>query len=239
MTSFNRNEKLVSVSLFGSSKKYLSGSIRLANSVSGNLPTWSTVFYLGNSVPSKHEDILISLGAKTIRVNEPENLSASAWRFRACSLGEPGWILFRDADSVVSRREASAVEQWVSSGLSAHIIRDHPFHLAPMLAGLWGLRPSSTPWFKETLEAYVFSESYGSDQEFLASKVYPRIVNDCLVHASFHAHEISSQQGFFETGSSRWGTFCGESISSNLIVRYYARIHRLLSPRKCRCVSLI
>ena len=237
MTRFTKNEKVISVSLFGSRKKYLIGSIRLADSVARSLHTWNLVFYLGQSVPLNHEKILASKGATIIRVGEPENLSASAWRFRAANLGEPGWVLFRDADSIVSRREASAIRQWVNSGLTGHIIRDHPFHFSPIMAGLWGLRPASAEWFQHDLENYVFSEHYGSDQEFLAEKVYPRIVQHSLIHASFHHHETKGQRGLFEIGNSRWGTFCGESVTSNVVIRTYARLHRLFSSRVCKCAQ--
>jgi hypothetical protein len=237
MTIFTINGKVISVSLFGSQKKYLIGSIKLADSVARRLHTWHLVFYVGQSVPLKHERILASKGATIIRVGEPENLSASAWRFRAASLGEPGWVLFRDADSIVSRREASAIGQWVNSGLTGHLIRDHPFHSSPIMAGLWGLRPVSTKWFHYALENYSFSDHYGSDQEFLAEHVYPRIVQQSLIHTSFHHHETQGQRGLFEIGNSRWGTFCGESVTSNIVVRTYARLHRLFSPRICKCAQ--
>jgi len=236
MKPFSQNDKIVSVSLFGPKKKYLSGALRLADSLARNLKSWTLVIYLGESVPKEYERALVTNGATTIRVNEPENLSAMSWRFRAANLGEPGWVIFRDADSIISRREASAIEQWVSSGLTGHIIRDHPFHFTQILGGLWGLRPSSTQWFKDALENYDFSDHYGSDQEFLASHVYPKIVENSLIHASFHLHETNGQLGTFEIGNARWGTFCGESVTSNIFVRTYARLHRLFSSRACTCV---
>jgi hypothetical protein len=236
MTPFSSNDKIVAVSLFGARRKYHLGAIRLADSMARNLKLWNLVVYLGKSVPKKYENILAAKGAIIIRVGESENLSASAWRFRATNIGNPGWVLFRDTDSIISRREASAIGQWVNSGLTGHIIRDHPFHFSPMLAGLWGLRPSSAQWFKDALDTYDFSDHYGSDQEFLAAHVYPKIVESSLVHASFHLHETNGQLGTFEIGNARWGSFCGESVTSNIIVRTYARLHRLFSSRACTCV---
>lgn len=227
--------KVVSVSLFGTNEKYLRGAEKLATSIQANLPNWNLVFFIGNSVPTQTKDALLAQNATLLFVDEPENLSATAWRFRIWELGQPDWILFRDSDSVISRREASAVNQWVESGFSAHIIRDHPFHSSKMLAGLWGMRRTIAEWFIEEAKQFNFLDFYGADQEFLANRVYPRIVESCMVHASFHRHENESQIFEFTEGSSRVGTFCGESLTDHLIVRAYARIRRLVDSKSCHC----
>ena len=42
----------------------------------------------------------------------------------------------RDADSRPSSREWAAVNEWMESGYSAHIMRDHPAHKIVMMAGI-------------------------------------------------------------------------------------------------------
>jgi len=227
--------KVVSVSLFGNNKKYIRGAQKLANSIRVNLPGWRLVFFVGNSVPVKIKKALVAKNATLIMVNEPENLSAMAWRFRVWELGNPDYVIFRDSDSIISIREARAVTQWVESDLDAHIIRDHPFHSAKIMGGLWGLRAKRANWLTGEVKDYMFADAYGSDQEFLAKTVYPRVSNSSLVHASFHMHEPSSQIADFATGSTRFGAFCGESITSNLLIRAYARLHRLVAKRACNC----
>lgn len=227
--------KVVSVSLFGNKEKYLRGAEKLAVSIQKSLPEWKLVFFVGNSVPEKVKDSLAARNATLIRVDEPENLSATAWRFRIGQLGNPEWVIFRDSDSIISTREAKAVSEWVESGRPAHIIRDHPFHSSKILAGLWGLRPKETEWFGNEVRDYDFLDMYGSDQEFLANRVYPEISKTSLVHASFHKHEHPSQIAAFTIGSSRVGAFCGESITENFIIRSYARFRRLVARKACQC----
>jgi hypothetical protein len=231
----DKSNKVISLSLFGTKKKYTLGSLNFVASAKKYLPEWKIVFFLGRSVSETHLRRLELLGVTVIRVEESEDLSASSWRFRIRLLGNPSWIIFRDADSVVTRREARAVEQWVNSERTAHIIRDHPFHSAPILAGLWGIRPTATDWFMKEVEKYPFSDTYGSDQDFLAKIVYPKIVDSCLVHASFHTHEDKALLGTFQAGHSRIGSFCGESVTSGFFTRGYARLRRLIDSKACTC----
>ena len=226
---------MVSVSLFGAGKKYLSGSKRLAKSVKQNLPDWKLVFFIGKSVPIKTQEELKKLGCELIPINEVENLASTAWRFRISHLGRPSWVIFRDSDSIISKREANAIGQWITSGLDAHIIRDHPFHSAKVLAGLWGLKTSSTEWFEREVGNFDFGDYYGSDQDFLAKHVYPTIRDNSLVHASFHKHETGENTAEFMIGSSRFGVFCGESQTSTLIERLYARLRRVTDSKSCKC----
>jgi hypothetical protein len=233
--NFETKDKVISVSLYGSKKKYIAGSLKFVTSAQKHLPDWGIVFFVGGSVPEPHVKKLNSLGANTISIVEPESFSAMSWRFRTWQLGNPGWVIFRDADSVISFREANAIRQWVSSERIGHIIRDHPFHSAPIMGGLWGIRPAYTEWLKKEVQDFVFTENYGTDQEFLAKVVYPRIAGSRLVHASFHLHEQESDLAEFQGRNARFGSFCGESVTSSFTTRVYGRLRRLLDPRKCNC----
>jgi hypothetical protein len=235
METEKEQDKVVSVSLFGAKQKYLNGAVKLVESVHKNLPKWRLVFFVGRSVPEDTLAILRGLGVNLVAVDEPETMAAMAWRFRTWDLGQADQIVFRDADSIISAREASAIEEWAESGKTGHIIRDHPFHFVPILGGLWGLVPSKAPWFANELKSYQFSERYGSDQDFLASRVYSRIVSDSVIHASFHRHEGLDYISPFRKGHSRLGSFCGESTSSNALSRGFARFQRLTTPARCNC----
>ena len=54
-----------------------------------------------------------------------------------CPLSPPQVDLFmsRDLDSAPTQREADAVEEWLRSGKTLHVMRDHPSHTFPMLGG--------------------------------------------------------------------------------------------------------
>ena len=49
--------------------------------------------------------------------------------------------VFRDLDSLISKREKAAVAQWLESKHIFHVMRDHPNHgTTPMMAGMWGVK---------------------------------------------------------------------------------------------------
>ena len=49
--------------------------------------------------------------------------------------------VFRDLDSMISKREISAITQWLNSKHTFHVMRDHPNHgTTPMMAGMWGVK---------------------------------------------------------------------------------------------------
>ena len=54
-----------------------------------------------------------------------------------CPPSPPQVDLFmsRDLDSAPTQREADAVQEWLRSGKTLHVMRDHPSHTFPMLGG--------------------------------------------------------------------------------------------------------
>ena len=116
-----------------------------------------------------------------------------AWRFAAALLDDAEHVIFRDTDSRISRRESDAVMQWLDSGKTLHIMRDHPHHGHAIMAGMWGIKVGEKP---KRLIARVLQEATGEekpeDQQLLETFVYPNFVNDCLAHDSFFRRESSS-----------------------------------------------
>ena len=47
-------------------------------------------------------------------------------------------FVVRDLDSLISQREADAVDEWLRSSKRFHVMRDAPQHKALFLGGLWG-----------------------------------------------------------------------------------------------------
>ena len=57
------------------------------------------------------------------------------------ALGDPTVEMFgsRDVDSYLMPREKAAVDEWMRKAFKQfHIMRDGPFHITTILAGLWG-----------------------------------------------------------------------------------------------------
>jgi hypothetical protein len=226
---------VVAVSLFGNLSKYSEGALRLQSSISRNLESWTLVIFHSRSVASSVLSLLESNGAELRLVPEEDSLAGMAWRFSAVREEGVSKIIFRDCDSIISKREANMVQKWVQSGYGFHLIRDHPFHLAKIMGGLWGV---DRRWFSEIskrLDGWEFSDDYGTDQEFLASEIYPLTKGDRMISATFHAHEGDAYPPFPHSLGWRFGTYCGESVTSGLVTRVFARLARLVGRSTCRC----
>ena len=90
----------------------------------------------------------------------------------------------RDLDSRFNDREFTSVHNWLNSKEPLHIIRDHPNHDQPILAGLWGTKLSNdlirNKWreswkngfLNEKLLMFSKPDSYGPDQTFLKRYTY-------------------------------------------------------------------
>jgi hypothetical protein len=111
------------------------------------------------------------------------------WRFEAIDDPEVEIMMSRDTDTRFLLREKLAVEQWINSNKSFHIMRDHPYHDAFILAGMFGTKKmSSIPSWTNMMNDFIQCPG-GYDQIFLANYIYPLIINDCMIHASFHKKE--------------------------------------------------
>jgi len=62
------------------------------------------------------------------------------WRFLPVTDPLVSVMVSRDLDSRITHREARAVEDWLTSGLAFHVMRDNPYHTTAILGGMWGAR---------------------------------------------------------------------------------------------------
>ena len=49
-------------------------------------------------------------------------------------------MVSRDLDSRITAREQAAVEDWLKTDLTFHVMRDNPHHGTEILGGMWGAR---------------------------------------------------------------------------------------------------
>jgi hypothetical protein len=226
---------VISFSLFGADQKYRRRLKSVISSIRHFLPGWKVVVYSGKSVPESLLLDLASSGILVVRVDGEEDLSATAWRFRATLIPGVTAVLFRDTDSVISAREAREVKLWLDSESEVHVIRDHPFHSSAILAGLCGVRGEAKSAVAKEIKSWRWGSHYGCDQDFLAEIVYQDFSSSMFLSASFHSHEQPSINSFATGLRSRVGAFCGESITSPLLIRVFTRWARLTAPRACEC----
>jgi len=179
-------KRVISFSLWGSDPKYTIGAIKNAALAKEIFPEWVCRFYVGKSVPLDIIDKLKKFDNVEIKeMDEEGDWTGMFWRFYPASEPNVLAMISRDTDSRLSYREKSAVDEWMQSDKGFHIMRDHNGHSAQILGGMWGVKSTILKDMKTFIDEYQKGNFWQVDQNFLSSKIYPIIENDCLVHDEF------------------------------------------------------
>src|SRR5262249_23762414 len=158
-----------SFSLWGGARKYLVGAIRNAELAPKIYPGWRCRFYCAASVPAETIETLSAMPhVELVHIPEPGGWRATLWRFYPASEPEVSVMISRDTDSRLNQRERAAVEEWLSSDRDFHVMRDHPHHDVPILAGMWGVRHGLLADMRALIGAYNGGDVWRVDQDFLA-----------------------------------------------------------------------
>jgi len=184
------NNKIISYSLYGNNQRYtvplLENSKIALNLYSG----WTIYVYHDHTVNKSFLDRLRQNGVVTINIEQTNhgNLPPKMWRFLPVKNLSIDCVIFRDADSLLTQREQDLVMKWMKSDKSVHIIRDHPLHVAPILAGMFGIKHNSFKILSKLMDEKrpnIKQRPIDYDQVFLADYLYPRIIKMALIHVSF------------------------------------------------------
>ena len=167
LSTSSDGRRIIAMSLYGRNPRHTWGVIRNAQLVPVHFPGWRLRVYVPSvsdnsmniTVPQRFIDKLKLLGAEIARVegrvgNRTE-LSPRDWRLLVADDRKVDYFLIRDADSRLSDRDASAVQEWIDEvqrragvgdrdAFPVHCIRDHPKHAEwTVVDGLWGGRPGA------------------------------------------------------------------------------------------------
>jgi len=179
-------KNVISFSLWGSDPSYYVGlreNIRLRDLV---YPGWGIRVYthnlqhdIGDIVTSSHDtefvDVPVTRG----------KLDGMFWRFTAIDVPGTEAFISRDLDSRLNYREKAAVDEWLSSGKSLHVMRDHKNHNTAILGGMWGLKKTpGRPTMSQLINKWGDYRSHRVDQVFLRRVVWPLYRGDCISHDS-------------------------------------------------------
>jgi hypothetical protein len=175
-------KKVVSYSIWGSHPEYTEGAIASLKGALKHYPGWEYWFYVNSDVPSASIQRIQKTGGKIIHIDFPTPYSGLFHRFLPIFEADVSVMLSRDADSIITEREAAAVKEWLDSEKAVHIIRDHPTHVLPMMGGLWGAKTQTVKAYFNQLEKYSRIAKYGLDQRFLALHVYPHVRHQSMIH---------------------------------------------------------
>lgn len=177
--------KIVSFSLWGDNPKYTIGAIRNAELINEVYIGWKARFYLASTVPVEIQERLSEIpNTEIVFMDHEGNWDSMFWRFKACK--DADIMISRDTDSRVSLREKYAVDEWLSSPFDFHIMRDHPYHNALIMGGMWGCRNGILNDIDVLLGKFKKSDYWQVDQHFLKKVVYRRIRKNAFVHDEFN-----------------------------------------------------
>jgi hypothetical protein len=188
-------KKVISFSLWGNDPKYCQGAIENARLAGEVYPGWECHFHVDSQVPNYVHHALGEFDYVRVfhRIDPDDGKMAIGdwrgmfWRFEM--LPEIDVLIVRDCDSRLSAREAAAVDEWLASTAGFHIMRDHPYHATQILGGMWGMKKGAVPEFFDLMLAWNQEDRWQTDQDFLKAEIYPRVVNNSMVHDEFFSLE--------------------------------------------------
>lgn len=181
----------ISFSLWGAKPIYNIGAIKNAELCTKIYPNWKMIIYYDNTVPLNTIKCLNELNVLTIDMTNSV-IYQCFWRFLASEIDDCEYAIFRDCDSRISEREKLAVDEWILSKKTIHIMRDHPAHGIPygnnqlgILAGMWGIKGHAC-YMSNMITDFIKLETnkYGVDQSFLKI-IYAKYNNDRCTHDEY------------------------------------------------------
>lgn len=178
--------RIIAFSLFGNSSAYIEPAVINAEIAAEVYPGWVCRFYVDESVSEQALARLRGNGAEIVSVSGSEAAwPGTMWRFLALDDEDAAYVLFRDADAVISPREAAAVREWMAGGKRFHTMRDSGSHTELVLAGMWGAVGGAVDDMRGRIERFVakgYEMRHFADQEFLRRELWPYIRQSVCAH---------------------------------------------------------
>jgi len=189
----------LSYSLWGEDPKYWVGALENIKLARRYYPEWISIFYVDKNSKSELIKSLEQPDVEIILVDSDTQIPDNTmnrfkypgifWRFTTLSRNSQNINLFRDCDSRISQREVDAVNEWLVSDKKIHIMRDHPYHRVPILAGMWGARDGALENILDLLQNWRNSDKkeifQAEDQDFLGQVIYPIVKDISMEHSEF------------------------------------------------------
>jgi protein O-GlcNAc transferase len=176
--------------IYGDSPKYCQGLVENLEIINEHYPSYYIYIYIYENVPQEYIEKY-----KTFKNTILKTSARSHNMFERFFLleDEPDIdiMIVRDTDSRVHKRDRYCIDHFISSRFLCHTIRDHGYHHAHIMGGLWGLKRNNIIkvdklyWEYEKTQNVLDCAKYRYDMNFLASQVYPKLVHSFVVY-TFH-----------------------------------------------------
>lgn len=184
-------KNIIAFSLWGNDPKYTHGAIHNAKLAKYYYPSWICRYYVDETVPNDIIQELTSLGCEIHLKDLNINCMGTLWRYEVMFDDDVNLFMCRDTDSRITLREKLAVDEWLNSGKSYHVMRDHLHHSDPfwaILAGMFGGYVNAFKKYREAFVRYVSTPQEfvrGCDQFFLHNWLWNDVKHDMMCHDTY------------------------------------------------------
>lgn len=180
-------KKLITFSVFGESDIYKKGAIKNAILAQKIYPDWICRFYIFSECANLKSELDNYENVESVLIDKKGGFYSTLYRFLPLEEENVSYFISRDTDSRLSLREKEAVDEWIKSNKTFHIMKDHPYHYTeefPILAGMWGAKGNSFKNIKEYIKKCCDNEidTKGIDQRFLYNFYHEHVKNDNFLH---------------------------------------------------------
>ena len=178
-------QNVIAFSLYGGQPRYCETLIKNVEVAQAIYPGWRCRIYLDQSVPQHVWQRLNQPHVELVDMSQEQGIYPTLWRFLV--MDDPGVkrFLIRDADSLLSEREAAAVDAWLASPYWFHHMRDYFSHTELLLAGMWGGCNGVFSQLAQAMRDFIARYSGSArftDQYFLKVALWPTVRESLLSH---------------------------------------------------------
>lgn len=185
--------------LYGNNPRYTNGTMENLRLAARLFPQWACRVYHDDTVTPTVLAQLRRLGAELSPVHASGATGGGMfWRFSIASDPTVHRFVIADGDSRLHARQQAAIAEWMDSGFSIHIMRDHPAHARPINGGMWGGVRGALSGMSRLIANWsaVPESGYGADQDFLGLRVWPLVEFDQMAHDSYSCERFRNSRGF-------------------------------------------
>lgn len=191
-------KRAISFSIYGNLPKYTIGLLKNLELVEKIYPDWLVYIYYNNTVPYNIIEECKKYSFVRLFDMTNVNIPGMFWRFLPNDVER---FISRDTDSRLSMREKYAVDEWIESNKTLHIMRDHPkWHNIKIFGGMFGLIVNED--LKIKIENWLIDKdkstfNRGGDVEFLNTLYFRYLVKkDIIAHDSYFLNNYPYSKPF-------------------------------------------
>ncbi|XP_065575525.1 uncharacterized protein LOC136037035 isoform X2 [Artemia franciscana] len=116
--------------------------------------------------------------------NNFNDINPRVWRYLALLDPVIEVVTFRDSDAIMLQREVDAVNEWLHSSPTYHVMRDNQYHGVKILAGMFGIklgkrRAEVRKYTSEMIYRSIRNKNKDTDQNLLAKLFWDDVRNNC------------------------------------------------------------